>query len=233
MEDIAALKETLATASRILANEDLAQGFGHISVRLKGTDRFLVPRQMSPALVQPQDILTINLAGEQIEGKGEPNSETWIHTCIYRVRPDVNSVSHFHSFYVKLLGVVGQPIQPIINTAVRFADGVPIYTDPTLIDTEERGTNAAKMLGQHSAIMLRAHGATVVAEELRAAVASSLALEDSAKMQVWSNFVGKPILLNAEEIERVKPGITGGSARQKEARAQRAWNYFVSKLPQP
>ena len=59
MTDIAHLKDELTLASRILANEDLAQGFGHISVRVPGTDRFLIPRLMSPALVQPQDIIQV------------------------------------------------------------------------------------------------------------------------------------------------------------------------------
>lgn len=231
MEDIQTMKQDLALASRVLDNEELAQGFGHISVRIKGTDKFLVPGHISPALVKPEHILTINLKGEIVEGKGKPNSETWIHTCIYRLRESVNSVSHFHSFHLKLLGTVGQSIQPIMNAAVRFADGVPLYVDPVLISTEKQGINLAQMLAQHNAILLRAHGATVVGEDLQTALLSSIALEESAKMQVWANMIGKPQLLNEDEIKRVRQEMTGRSLEERLSRNQRAWDYYVNKLP--
>lgn len=231
MTDMENLKEELTLASRILANEDLAQGFGHISVRVPGTDRFLIPRLMSPALVQPQDIITVNLAGDTVGGEGQPSAETWIHTCIYGARPDVNCVSHFHSFYVMLLGVVGQPIQFMINIAVRFADGVPIYNDPGLINTREKGDAAAQKLGQHSALMLRAHGATVVADELKTALISSVRLEEVAKMQVWANMIGKPIVLNPKEIQKVQRDFIDNPPEKRFAQTQRAWDYCVNRLP--
>ena len=42
MADIEAMKNELATASRILYREGLVEGFGHISVRIQGTDTFLI-----------------------------------------------------------------------------------------------------------------------------------------------------------------------------------------------
>ncbi|MDP2644212.1 MAG: class II aldolase/adducin family protein [Desulfobacterales bacterium] len=231
MEDLVRLKEELSLASRILANEDLAQGFGHISVRLEGTDKFLIPCLMSPDLVTSKDILTINLAGKKIDGEGLPNGETWIHTCIYRVRPDVMSVSHFHSFYVKLLGIVGQSLKPVINSAVKFADGVPIYMDPELIITEKQGAAAAQLLGQHHALMLRAHGVVVVDEGLKSALISSVRIEETGKMQVWAGMIGKPLLLTPEEIKKVEVAITGDSDQKRAAITERLWNYYLNRLP--
>ena len=232
MENIATLRKDLAKASRILANEDLAEGFGHISVRIPETDRFLVTPSMSLALVRPQDIITMNLEGKKVEGERQPNLETWIHTCIYRGRPDVNSVSHFHSFYAKVLGIIGKKIRLVEIASIRFADGVPIFTKPLLIDNSELGADVAKMLGHHTAILLRAHGAIVVGTGVKEACISSIDLEDCAKIQTWANIVGKPMLLTAEEIKIVEPGIIGGSVEQRASRIERAWNYYVSRLPQ-
>ena len=76
MEDIDALKRKLVTASHVMHDQGLVEGFGHISVRIPGTDRFLVPPRMSPALVQYEDVLTMNLAGERLEGVRQPNTES-------------------------------------------------------------------------------------------------------------------------------------------------------------
>jgi ribulose-5-phosphate 4-epimerase/fuculose-1-phosphate aldolase len=230
MGEIAALKETLVTASRILANEGLVKAYGHISVRIPDTDRFLISPRMSPALVHYEDILTMNLAGEVLEGKKPSNSEVYIHTCIYRDRPDVNSVSHTHSPMAVVLGVAGQTIQPISNAGVRFASGVPLFTKPVMIDNEQLGDEVAAMLGQHSAIMLKGHGAVIVGKELKQTCLASITLEEAAQLQFWATLIGKPAVYDEEEIKAAMigkfPAPTPGSPPQE----NRAWDYYASKL---
>ena len=52
------LLEDLAIANRILVNEGVLDGFGHISVRNPDrTDRFYIARSMAPALVTVDDIV--------------------------------------------------------------------------------------------------------------------------------------------------------------------------------
>ena len=144
MEDIDALKRKLVTASHVMHDQGLVEGFGHISVRIPGTDRFLVPPRMSPALVQFEDVLTMNLAGERLEGVRQPNTESWLHTCIYRARPDVNSIAHTHSKYVVVLGIVGQVVQAVHNGGTLFSSlGISLYTRPGTITTEELGNDVA------------------------------------------------------------------------------------------
>ena len=56
------LLEDLAIANRILVNEGVLDGFGHISVRNPDrTDRFYISRSMAPALVTVDDILEVDL----------------------------------------------------------------------------------------------------------------------------------------------------------------------------
>lgn len=228
MEDIAALKQRLVQASLILNQEGLTQAFGHISVRIPGTDKFLIPGHISPALVRFEDILTMNLKNEKLEGSREPNSETWIHTCIYRLRPDVNSVSHTHSRRVVTLSATGQLLKPLDYGHLPFASGVPLYTELGLIDTEEAGDEIAKMLGSHTAIMLRGHGAVIVSADLRQAVLFSMRLEDAADKQIWATLLGTPMFITEEEISNFKKKRGGSMGTGKQI--QRAWDYYVSKL---
>jgi ribulose-5-phosphate 4-epimerase/fuculose-1-phosphate aldolase len=56
------LAAELVTANRILADQGLVDGFGHVSARRRaGGDQFLLARGMAPALVIQDDILTFDL----------------------------------------------------------------------------------------------------------------------------------------------------------------------------
>ena len=95
--------EHLVTANRILAREEVVDGFGHVSVRHPSDpERFLLSRSRSPELVETADILEYTLDGACIDDKGgmRPYAERFIHGAIYKARPDVRSVVHHHAYPV-------------------------------------------------------------------------------------------------------------------------------------
>ena len=228
MSDIKALKHELATASRIIYREGLVEGFGHISTRVPGTNTFLIPPRMSPALVRPEDILTIDLEGEKVAGEKLPNSETPLHTRVYRMRPEVNSVAHTHSPMVTTLGVAGQVVRPLHNGGTVFHAGVAFFRRPGLINTDELADQMAACLGQLNAVMLRGHGATVVAPGLKQAVLWALALEEGARYQVWASAIGSPLFFDEADIEAVGRDLFIEAGGQTQV--MRAWNYYSSRI---
>jgi len=229
MVDIDALKQKLVTASHIMHKEGLVEGYGHITIRIPGTDRFLAPPRMSPALVQVEDVLTINLAGEKVDGRRNPNSETWIHTCLYRARPDVNSVAHTHSKMVVALGIVGQVVRPTHNHGVLFSDGVTLFMRPGLINTEELGTETAAAIGNRSALMLRGHGAIVATPELERTTLATIYLEEAAMFQVLAQPIGKPMFYSDEEMANNFPSNVNISDDRRIVMT-RGWDYYVSRV---
>jgi ribulose-5-phosphate 4-epimerase/fuculose-1-phosphate aldolase len=233
MDEVAALKERLAQSSRVLANEGLFKGYGHVSARIPGTDRYLMQRRMSPALVEVEDILTFNLAGEVVEGEGAPNAETPLHTRIYRARPDVNAIAHTHSPMATVLASSGHTVRTMCNTGVAFSDGVPVFTIPGLVDSDELGDELASVLGQHRAVLLRGHGAVIVGVELRRTCLLALNLEEAAETQVWALAIGEPSYYTEAELERVKATYAQVTPEGPELapQLQRAWDYYVRKLP--
>ena len=86
------LAEDLAYANRILYDQGVFDAFGHISVRHdKDPSRFLLSRNMAPALVTPADIMEHDLQGQPVNpGNRRPYLERFIHAGIYRARPDVD-----------------------------------------------------------------------------------------------------------------------------------------------
>lgn len=228
MTDIESLKMDLATASRIMGREGLAEGFGHISARVPGTSTFLIPARMSPALVRPEDILTIDLEGRKVAGEKLPNSETALHTRTYRARPDVNSVAHTHSPMVVTLGIAGQVVRPLHNQGTLFHAGVAYFRRPGLINTNDLGDQMAACLGELRAVMLRGHGATVVAPSLKQCLLWALILEESARYQVWASAIGTPMFFDQADFEAAGTDVFDVSGGQTQL--ERAWNYYVSRI---
>ncbi|MFH1026671.1 MAG: class II aldolase/adducin family protein, partial [Pseudomonadota bacterium] len=230
VSDINEIKRLLVEASHIIANEKLSDAYGHMSARITGTDRYIMPAVSSPALVKIEDLLTLNMNDQVIEGTGEQMNESWLHTCIYRLRPDVNAVAHTHSLMVVILGTTGQVVRPLHNqsmTLARFTN-LQLYDRPGLINTEELGTEAARKLGNEPALMLRGHGANVVGRAIQQTVFTALKLEESAKVQLWASAAGQPQFFTEEECESCFPRSRPYSTP---VQAKRAWDYYLDRLP--
>ena len=73
--DIEPIKQDIVTASHVLHQQGIAAAFGHVSARIPGTDRFIFPPRMSPALVQIDNLLELDVDGRQLAGAGRPNTE--------------------------------------------------------------------------------------------------------------------------------------------------------------
>jgi len=205
----AALKaviDDLVAGNRILYNEDIVDGYGHISARdPRDPNRFLLSRARAPGLVVAADIMEFGMDGEPVKDNGRPiYSERFIHSEIYKARPDVNSVVHTHSPTVVPFSVTSEPLRPI--RAGFFYPEVPVFdtrdaagwTD-LLISNRELGHALAEKLGNNSVVLLRGHGNAVVAPDVRVAVYRAIYTEANAKLLLQAKLLGGPIKYLAPE----------------------------------
>src|SRR5436190_2954123 len=111
--------EDLVAANRILANEKVLDGFGHVSVRdPRNANRYLIARSVAPAQVTAADILLLDLDSNVIDSKGRSSyKERFIHGEIYKVRPDVMAIIHSHSPTIVPFSLTNVPLEPILHNA--------------------------------------------------------------------------------------------------------------------
>src|ERR1700739_409636 len=65
------LIEDLVAANRILYDQGVVDGFGHVSVRHdKNPEHFLLARSMAPGLVTAADIMEFDADGEAVDPRG-------------------------------------------------------------------------------------------------------------------------------------------------------------------
>jgi len=71
---------------------------GNLSGRIAGTDRIVIkPSGCSFGDCTPDNLITVNLAGDPVEGEGAPSRELMTHLAIYKARPDILGIFHCHS----------------------------------------------------------------------------------------------------------------------------------------
>src|SRR4030095_2947843 len=125
----AALIDDIVTGSRVLAEFGILDGFGHVSARHPANpNRFLMSRSLAPALVTADDIMEFDLDGNAVDARGRTLFlERFIHSEIYRARPDVMSVVHTHSPGVLPYTISQVPLRAVFHNAAFLAAGAPVW----------------------------------------------------------------------------------------------------------
>ena len=200
IEPLEALKDKMVMVAKVLQHQGVIDGYGHITARLPN-DHILSTPHMPPGKVAVRDLIILDADGKKLEGFGEPNGETAMHTSIYKARADVQCILHYHADEVIAVAATGQEIKVIANCGVQFYRGTPIYDSPVLIRNESLGDKVAQTLGDKVAVLLRGHGGTVVALNLDQLLRLGLDLVRSAKLQIMAAPLGTVKVHSKEECE--------------------------------
>lgn len=223
------LRELVATAGRILYQQGLTDYLGHCSARVPGTERVVIkPKHSktvrSPGELGPADMIVIDLDGNLLEGSDAPPAERFIHTEIYRARPDVQAVVHTHQRAATLLGVVGGDLLPVLHVPAVLTDGgaMPTWPCPLLVTDRELGKDMAAALGGAGLCHLQGHGIVSAAADVRRATVTAIALEQLAEANLTILQTGlKPRVITAVELDELRATVAAIDGR---------WAYYVQQL---
>lgn len=191
-------KQRLIDAGLILGAADLGDFTrGHVSVRDPDDPSrfFMKPHSLGFEEITPENIVICDLDGQKIGGGGRRHSEVFIHSEIYRLRPDLNAVIHSHPKYATIWCSAERPWRIVSQACVAFADGLGYYQDTVnLIRSPQTGRGVAEALGPHKAVMMRGHGVTVTGVSVEEAVIRTLTLENACHDQVLCLAMGGDIV---------------------------------------
>lgn len=219
-----ALVDDLVAANRILADQGMLDGYGHVSVRHPADpQRYLMSRSLAPELVTAADVMEYDLDSNPVDARGRSTYlERFIHGEIYRNRPDVKAVVHNHSPSVIPFGVSTVPLRPLYHMSAFLGGGVPVFdikaasgqaTD-MLVRTAALGKALAQTLGSRPVALMRGHGAVVVGGSLPLVVFRSVYTEMNARLQAQAMALDGPITyLDDEEARRAEASVGGTVSR--------------------
>jgi ribulose-5-phosphate 4-epimerase/fuculose-1-phosphate aldolase len=217
------LRIELATSIRMLEFLGLIDFSGHVSVRdPNGNGIFINSWGGSRCSLGPQDIARADMDGESLDPGITVPSEIHIHTSIYRMRPDVQSVAHLHPPVTTALSVAGKTYVPVMHHGAIFASGVPVHDNCGHVNSKVKGDVLAELLADQRALIMRGHGAVVVAESIKGVFFGSVYLEDNAKKLAEAWKMGEPIPLREDEV-----AAAAGVWRQNQF--NKVWQYYQEK----
>lgn len=212
MESRPELKQLVA-ANRILAQEQVVDAFGHISLRHpEHPHHYILSRSRAPELVELDDLMEFELDGEPIDEQGRtPYGERFIHGAVMEARPEINAVVHNHAYDVLPFGLTNTSIKPLIHTASVIGEHIPTWDirdkfgDATdmLVRNMEQGRDLTLALDGNTCILMRGHGAVIVGKTIKEAVVTSIYLMINARIQTVSMAMGNPVYLSPSEIKNM------------------------------
>ena len=243
-ENLDALIDDLVAANHILYQQGILDGYGHVSVRHPTKpDHFLMAAAIAPAQVSRGSIMEFDLDANPVDKNDNRPiyQERFIHSEVYKARPDVNAVVHSHSPTVIPFSVTQAPLRPIMAPASFLSPQVPVFEirdvagmSNVLIVNAARGKAVAAVLADHPVALMRGHGDVVVGPNLRRTVSRAVYTEVNAKLQWQATTLGGPITFIAPEEAKLMEGARDGAgAGQAFNRTWDMWKEEAQRALQP
>jgi L-ribulose-5-phosphate 4-epimerase len=193
-----------AIGATVVAGIMSKSNHGNMSLRLPGTDTFLMTGVSSFTQVRPDQLVVLDLQGNLVEGEIEARNAEVIqmHAVVYRERPEVGSVLHTHSPFATAFAVASRPLPLFYEAEVRndILEGVPLAGYGPR-GSDESVNNIAALLKSHDMIkgvLLENHGVLAFAGDARGAAQANIIIEETAQLALYAEGLGGPTLLTPE-----------------------------------
>jgi HCOMODA/2-hydroxy-3-carboxy-muconic semialdehyde decarboxylase len=167
---------------------------------------------MPPALVAAADLVEVDNAEctPIMENAPRLNGERFIHSEVYKARPDVQCVIHSHSYGVIPFSIAGVPLRPVVPQAgflplitpvfeIREATG-DVESRGMMVTNSKLGAFLAKKLGNAPVILMRGHGDTVVGDSVKQATVRAVYTEIDARILLAALQLS-PTVVSLDEAE--------------------------------
>jgi L-ribulose-5-phosphate 4-epimerase len=150
----------------------------------------------------PSDMVVIDPDGKVVEGKLKPSTDAPTHLVLYQAFSSLGGVVHTHSTYATAWAQAGRAIPPFGTThADHFSGEVPctrMLSDKEVASDYEVNTGKIiiEKLGKNDplsvpSILVNCHGPFSWGPDPEAAVYNAVALEEVARMALYTVLLGK------------------------------------------
>jgi ribulose-5-phosphate 4-epimerase/fuculose-1-phosphate aldolase len=188
------LKLDLCRGARVLYRYGLSAGIaGHLSIKVG--PQTMIANRFGPsfATLVPEDVLTLDLDGNVLDGKGLVNDTIRLHGVIHKVNPEFVAVAHTHPPATVTFSTLRIVPEVYDQESCFLAGEVGIVEEDYsgLAAREERVRPFAEALKKHRAVLLPNHGAITRGETIQAAVIFMLGLEMMVQRNLAVAAVGR------------------------------------------
>ena len=164
--------------------------------------------------MKPEDMVVMDLEGNQVEGKLNPSSDTNTHLVLYNRFPMIGGIVHTHSPWATSWAQAGRDIPCYGTTHADYIYGpvpcVRCLTKEEIEDAYEENTghlivNEFKRLGKDPkavpVVLCKNHGPFAWGKDAKEAVHNAVVLEEVAKMAYRAETINPRIQPAPQELQ--------------------------------
>ena len=164
--------------------------------------------------MKPEDMVVMDLEGNQVEGKLNPSSDTKTHLVLYNRFPMIGGIVHTHSPWATSWAQAGRDIPCYGTTHADYIYGpvpcVRCLTKEEIEDAYEENTghlivNEFKRLGKDPkavpVVLCKNHGPFAWGKDAKEAVHNAVVLEEVAKMAYRAETINPRIQPAPQELQ--------------------------------
>ena len=198
-------REDVVKYCKMLITHGLTKGTGgNISIFDREKKLFAIsPSGIDYFETEAEDVVVMDLEGKIVDGIRKPSSEHELHRIFYRNRQDINAVVHTHSVYSTVLAVLREEL-PASSYLVAFAGGPNVRCAEYIsFGTKELADVTFRAMEGRNAALMANHGLIAGGKDILNAFNIAEQIEGCAEVYVKARMIGKPILLDDEEMEKM------------------------------
>lgn len=192
------LRTQLVQAAQMLFRAGVMShsGHGNLSARLPGTEHLLLGSVGLQGEMTAESLAVITFDGEVVAGSMSSVTREIVgmHSCVYRLRPDVGAVIHTHSPHVTAFAIANQSLPCAYEALLRFG----ITEDVPVAGWAPRGSsesvsNIVEQLQKHPevpAVLLGNHGLLAFARDALQTAFVIISMEEAAEMTLDARRLG-------------------------------------------
>jgi ribulose-5-phosphate 4-epimerase/fuculose-1-phosphate aldolase len=203
----ASLRVDLAACYRLVALsgwDDLV--FTHISVRLPGSDAFLInPYGMLFDEITASSLVKVDAQGNKLEECAFPVNPAGfvIHSAVHAARHDITCVLHTHTTAGVAVSAQREGLLPISQQATIVLASLGYHDYEGIALRDEEKPRLVSDLGTNTSLILRNHGLLTVGTSVADAFLAMFVLQRACEIQLAAQSGGAALV-------QVDPRILGG-----------------------
>jgi L-fuculose-phosphate aldolase len=177
---------------------------GNLSVRLDSRRILATPTGCSKSMLEPSDMVIVDLDGHKLSGHRKVTSEIGMHLAVYRARPDVQAIVHAHPPIATAFAACRKPLDQPICSEIMMTTGLVPLAEYATTGTEEVSESLQPFVLNHDAILLANHGLLTYGETLMDAFMKTETVEHFAQVCLAAHQLGGAVPLNEADLEKLR-----------------------------
>jgi L-fuculose-phosphate aldolase len=157
---------------------------GNVSGRLPDGNVVMTPSSLPYETMTQDDLVTVDLDGNVVDGHTSPSTEKALHLECYRTYDEVGGVIHSHPLYASMFAIAREPIPAVIEEVTVYIGGDVPVCEYRMTGTDELGVEVASKLGDRSVALMANHGVVAVGQSTEEALHATIVVERTAQI-VW------------------------------------------------